>query len=265
MKIPTKRIVDSPDKLFYVLVSLVGILVFSPIAEAQKKGNVWVTGCYEGSDRYEDQSFPQQSKGNTPNKYLYWAIILTKGEYHVRIASRINFEPFIYKKSYETAKYLSAGLGKNTRLIQDNKGRNMYVFDFRADHRGGSPNNYWLLRAKPKNQVRQHTIRVRVKHSNCGGSGKCTCEDWDNDRLFGVVKSGKVLRPNYGTYKQCMKLVSTMSTCGSSGDNGTNYCTCADWDGNGVYGVVRGKKVLHGNYGTYNQCMQLAKSMSGCK
>ena len=43
-----------------------------------------------------------------------------------------------------------------------------------------------------------------------------------------------------------------------------NRCTCEDWNNDGRFGVVLGRKVLRSNYGTYAQCMNHADTLKEC-
>ena len=43
-----------------------------------------------------------------------------------------------------------------------------------------------------------------------------------------------------------------------------NKCTCEDWNNDGAYGVVLGRRVLRSNYGTYAQCMSFAGTLKEC-
>lgn len=44
-------------------------------------------------------------------------------------------------------------------------------------------------------------------------AGYCACEDWNHDGLFGVVRNGKLIQPNYGPYIQCMIYAGTLKAC----------------------------------------------------
>ena len=43
-----------------------------------------------------------------------------------------------------------------------------------------------------------------------------------------------------------------------------NRCSCEDWNNDGEFGVVLGRKVLRSNYGTYAQCMNFADTLDEC-
>jgi len=38
-------------------------------------------------------------------------------------------------------------------------------------------------------------------------------------------------------------------------------CTCEDWNHDGEFGVVLGKEIVWANYGTYQQCIELASGL----
>ena len=102
----------------------------------------------------------------------------------------------------------------------------------------------------------------------------CTCEDWNKDGLYGVVKNGEILSANYGPYPKCMDYARSLSQCRATPavsqakppPTSKNVCTCEDWDRDGRYGVVlNGKTVLSPNVGTYDRCMSRAQSISQCR
>jgi hypothetical protein len=41
----------------------------------------------------------------------------------------------------------------------------------------------------------------------------CTCEDWNRDGAFGVVKGKEIVAANYGAYPECMKYAQGLAVC----------------------------------------------------
>ena len=37
---------------------------------------------------------------------------------------------------------------------------------------------------------------------------RCTCEDWDHDGRYGIVRDGQVLQGNIGPLEQCRRAIS---------------------------------------------------------
>lgn len=106
-----------------------------------------------------------------------------------------------------------------------------------------------------------------------GKNTLCTCEDWDKDGRFGIVKnsskkiSSKVLRGNIGNYYQCVSHKKKYR------NTATKYHSCEDWDKDGRFGLVRYRlkdkapkgKVLKSNHGNYYKCSTYKSKLRACK
>ncbi len=110
-------------------------------------------------------------------------------------------------------------------------------------------------------------------HQCKGKSTLCTCEDWDKDGRFGIVKnlnekiSTVVVKGNTGNYYQCVSKKRKYK------NTSTKYYACEDWDKDGRFGIVqynlRDKlpkpTVIKSNYGNYYKCTEHKSSIGVCK
>lgn len=110
--------------------------------------------------------------------------------------------------------------------------------------------------------------------AQCNGNALCTCEDWNNDGRFGVVKnifpkkSASVLRANIGNYYSCVSYKNT-----NTRDTADSYHVCEDRDQDGRFGLL--KYLLHErmakpsvivpNHGNYYSCTTRKNSLNQCK
>jgi hypothetical protein len=152
------------------LLALVLVAVLAPLASAfaASQANKIVQGCTMGgrNDVY-DQDYPRQALGSVPNRIANWEIGFQRGKYAVRIASRYEFIPLIYK--HVGGKYRWAGLSRKVRFQNDRSGNAFFYYDFTANHLTGALNNLWLLQIKPVPEAQRvpHRVRVIVKVVSC--------------------------------------------------------------------------------------------------
>ena len=116
----------------------------------------------------------------------------------------------------------------------------------------------------------QRTLRTL---GGCTGQGDlCSCQDYDGDGRFGVVKYPRpatnrvVLQANIGNYQGCEARRREVR------DTGTQYHTCEDYDEDGRFGIVRHNVapilqpaiLARPDYGTYQDCTMFTRTFDGC-
>lgn len=126
-----------------------------------------VTGCNEGMVYTDDKQFPQESLGNIPDRIANYEMVFQKGSYAIRISSRFEFIPYIYKMI--NGKYQWAGLPTRVSFQNDRSGAAFFYYDFKANHLTDALSNSWLLQIKPvpEAQTVPHRIRVITKVLRC--------------------------------------------------------------------------------------------------
>ena len=123
---------------------------------------------------------------------------------------------------------------------------------------------------------RASTSTVARENMKRGGM-LCSCEDWNRDGKFGVVIGKEIITANYGPYQKCMEYARALPVCQAKKSPVRTpaktapppkklkmVCTCEDWNRDGSYGVVIGKKIISANYGPYDKCIGYARSLSVC-
>jgi hypothetical protein len=112
----------------------------------------------------------------------------------------------------------------------------------------------------------------------------CTCEDWNRDGQYGVVIGKEIISANYGPYPKCIEFARALPVCQATRSDHSKkssetaagkqaeslaekpmICTCEDWNRDGQYGVVIGKKIISANYGPYTDCMAYARGLAVCR
>lgn len=102
-------------------------------------------------------------------------------------------------------------------------------------------------------------------NDSSGGDLLCSCEDWNDDGKFGVVKNGKIVHANYGTYGECLEYAASLDLCKKTAEKSVSTtCTCEDWNKDGDYGIVYSGKVLRANIGPYPECMKALMDTEQC-
>lgn len=196
--------------LLHLIAGILLIIIFS----SQSLASQITVACMEGLVQTDDISFPRDGLGNAPDRIANWELVFQKGVYKIRISSRFEFIPFIYKKV--NGKYVHAGLPQRVNMQNDRSGNAFFYYDFSVTHANEeySNRNWWLLQIKPVPEAQSiaHTIRLISKPVNC--------LDTDKGKVGGPCPPGQCDEGMWGMEK-CKKSSPSCNggPCGSPGCN----------------------------------------------
>ena len=121
-----------------------------------------IQGCDQSIANISDVNFPSQALGNYPDRIANWEVAFQRGRYNLRIASRHDFEPFIFKKV--GGKYVYAGRHRNASFQNDRNGNPFFYYDMPINSEG-IDTNWWLFQVKPERSAQntRHIVRLIIK------------------------------------------------------------------------------------------------------
>jgi hypothetical protein len=153
---------------FFSIIIVIGLLALAGSAFAAPYARVFV-GCTLNQTDIHDQHFPNQTIGNIPHKVVSWELVFQKGVYGIRVASRFEFIPYIYKMI--NGKYTFAGMSQRVNMQNDKQGNAFFYYDFTINHinEAFGNKNWWLIQIKPVPSVQSvpHIVRLITKPTNC--------------------------------------------------------------------------------------------------
>lgn len=160
---------EKHSSYFINLSKIVMIASFLTIFSYSSLASTINVECTKGATiPHYDISFPNAAIGNYPNRVASWELNFERGIYRIRIASYLQFTPYIYKQI--NGQYRYTGFPVDIKRQNDRSGRPFYYYDFTADHLNDPyPNRKWLVQIKPVSQAQntRHTIRLITKPISC--------------------------------------------------------------------------------------------------
>lgn len=125
--------------------------------------------CSKGKLETFSQHFPAQahSQGNIEKKFLFWELVLPKGEYQIAIESQINFGVLLgNKKGSDVPRPLNF---KPAAAPYDKGGRRYFRNRFQINTFNAAQNSVYHVYVIPseREQAESGGVRFSIKHLKC--------------------------------------------------------------------------------------------------